>query len=119
MKSEKNKTKKSKQVKNKRSQKKALDSVFEIYKNKRQKHMFYVWPNSDWKWITRRAFYSKIGGGIKSLFQRAKRNGPVLQLQHKPRRKSVCLRPKTGTRKGQSVVSLKKNFGKMVGGEVF
>lgn len=115
MRIEKNKTKKSKQVKNKHSQKKALVDLFKLHSEERRRDMLYLWKKGDGFCLSRWAFYSEERGRVDFVLSRRECAWLLLSLQHQLRGKPIRVQPKTGTRKGQRVVSLKKNFGKMVG----
>ena len=92
---------KTRQVKDKRAETKAVGGVRKVHKAKRRQHLFYLWAKGTGERVTRWSFHPKISGGIKSLLSRGKLSCTMLQLQYKSGRKPVYIWTEIRRRKGK------------------
>lgn len=94
---EKRKNKQNKQAKDKCLEKEVMGGFFQVYSDKGQGDLLYMWTEVRGKWLPRWAFHSEERGWSKSLLSRGQCSRMLLQLQYKFRRKFMGIRTKTRT----------------------
>lgn len=107
--------KKTEQVKNKRSKKKALGGFLKIYTSEGRPSLLCLRKKGNGFILSRGAFYPQISRRPDFVFSRRECTWLLLSLQHQLGRKFVRVWNETWRGKSQRVIRLKKNFSKMVG----
>lgn len=100
-------SKKEKQSKNLSLKEKIMGNLLALHPQSGQIYMLHLWKKGNGRWHTRWTLYPKSSRGISSILPRRKRSRSMLQLQHKPRRKSVGIRSKVRARESETVVLIK------------
>lgn len=108
LKNKKDKFKKGKSAKDKRAQKKTLESLCRLHQAKGRSDLLYVWQEGQWQWFTRRAFYTEIGRRLESVLPRGQCEITMLQLQYQSLGKPVDLWQEARRGKSKSPVFLKR-----------
>lgn len=108
MKYKKDSSKKSKQGKDKCSEKKIVDGIFSIHKAKGSGDMLRVWKESDGIGLSRFAFHPEERWWSNFILSRDECEWLLLSLQHQLRRQPMGVRSKTGANKSGGIIQVKR-----------